>query len=98
MDVGIASIVVALITGICSIITAIIWGYIPRNRKEEIKQLQNELLEVYIAAYNLKVVEEMLEDELEISKREARKNVQISEKLQKKRIERRITELQSKLG
>ncbi len=98
MDIGLSSIIVASITGISSIITAIIWGYVPRKRNEEIKRLQKELLEIYIGAYNLKVVEERLEGELGISKREARQDLQISPKLQKSNIEKRISMLQSKLN
>ena len=40
MDIGIASIIVALVTGVSSIVTAIIWGYVPRKRLEENKRLQ----------------------------------------------------------
>ncbi len=98
MDIGLSSIIVASITGISSIITAIIWGYVPRKRNEEIKRLQKELLEIYIGAYNLKVVEERLEGELGISKREARQDLQISPELQKSNIEKRISMLQSKLN
>ena len=51
MDTGIASIIVASITGISSIVTAIIWGYIPKQRKVQIEKLQKELLDVYIDQY-----------------------------------------------
>ena len=95
MDIGICSIIVALITGISSIITATIWGYIPKRRKEEIKKLQKELLDVYIGAYNLKVVEETLEEEYGVSKIEARKDVIITDRLQKAKIEKRIAQLES---
>lgn len=50
-----------------------------------------------MGAYNLKAIEEGLEGELGISKRKARQNLQITPKLQKSHIEKRITELQSKL-
>ena len=60
MDIGIASIIVALVTGVSSIVTAIIWGYVPRKRLEENKRLQKELLEIYMGAYNLKAIEEGL--------------------------------------
>lgn len=93
MDIGIASIIVALVTGVSSIVTAIIWGYVPRKRLEENKRLQK----IYMGAYNLKAIEEGLEGELGISKRKARQNLQITPKLQKSHIEKRITELQSKL-
>lgn len=97
MDIGVASIIVAIITGISSIITAVIWGYIPRKRLEENERLRKELLEIYMGAYNLKAIEEGLEGELGISKRKARQDLQITPKLQKSHIEKRITELQSKL-
>ena len=97
MDTGIASIIVASITGISSIVTAIIWGYIPKQRKVQIEKLQKELLDVYIDAYNLKAVEERLETENGISKLSARKGVIISSRLEKGRIEKRIAQLQSTL-
>ena len=65
--------------------------------RAENKRLQKELLEIYMGAYNLKAIEEGLEGELGISKRKARQNLQITPKLQKSHIEKRITELQSKL-
>lgn len=97
MDIGLSSIIVASITGISSIITAIIWGYVPRKRSEEIKRLQKELLEVYGGVYNLKAIEEKLEGELGVSKIEARKGINIPKTFETKRIEKRIIELQSKL-
>ncbi len=97
MDIGLSSIIVASITGISSIITAIIWGYVPRKRSEEIKRLQKELLEVYGGVYNLKAVEEKLEGDFGISKIEARKGINIPKTFETKRIEKRIIELQSKL-
>lgn len=96
MDIGLSSIIVTSITGLSSIITAIIWGYVPRKRSEEIKKLQKELLEIYNGAYKLKVIEERLEGELGISKRKARQDLQITPKLQKSYIEKRISMLQSK--
>lgn len=95
MDIGVSSIVVSLIIGASSIITAFIWGYIPRKRKNEIQKLRKELLEVYIGVYNLKIVEDDLETELGISKQEARRGLIITEKLQKNRIEKRIEQLKS---
>jgi hypothetical protein len=97
MDFGIVSILVALITGVSSVTTAVIWGYVPKKRKEEIESLQRELLEVYMDAYNLKIIEESLENELGITKQEARKGFNISTRLEKKRIEKRISQLQSKI-
>lgn len=97
MNIGICSIIVALITGVSSIITAIIWGYVPKKRKEEIVKLQKELLEVYEGAYNLKIIEEMLEEETDIPKRTARRGIQITKKLEKSKIEKRIAQLNSAL-
>lgn len=98
MDIGICSIIVALITGISSIVTAIIWGYVPKKRTQEIKRLRRELLEVYIGAYNLKAVEESLEAEFGVSKTIARKDLVITEKLERKKIEKRIQTLQQLVG
>ena len=50
----------------------IIWGYVPRQRKIQIKKLRQELLDVYTDAYNLKTVEERLETENGISKKSLR--------------------------
>ena len=97
MDTGTASIIVAFITGISSIVTAIIWGYVPRQRKIQIKKLRQELLDVYVDAYNLKAVEERLETENGISKKSARDGVTISRRLEKGKIEKRIAQLQSEL-
>lgn len=97
MDIGICSIIVALITGVSSIITAIIWGYVPKKRKEEIVKLQKELLEVYEGAYNLKFIEERLEKETGISKRKARQGIKITNKLERSKIEKRIAQLNSAL-
>ena len=94
MDIGISSIVVSLIIGVSSIITAFILGYVPRKRQEEIQRLRKELLEVYIGVLNLKSVEEDLEAEAGISKQSARKGLNITEKLQRNRIEKRIEQLQ----
>ena len=97
MDYGLCSIIVALITGLSSIITAIIWGYVPKKRKEEIARLKKELLDVYMGAYNLKVIEESLEEDVGISKQEARRGLIITSRLEKGRIEKRITQLKSDL-
>ncbi|MBR5395435.1 MAG: hypothetical protein IK144_10210 [Bacteroidaceae bacterium] len=97
MNAELASIIVALITGISSIITAIIWGYVPRNRKSQIKKLQQELLDVYTDVYNLKIVEERLEEDNNVSKQAAREGLPISPRIEKRRIENRIAQLQSNL-
>jgi len=95
MDIGVSSIIVSLIIGASSIITAFIWGYIPKKRKSEIQRLRKELLDVYIGVYNLKIVEDDLETELGISKQHARRGLIITDKLQKNRIEKRIEQLKS---
>lgn len=95
MDIGVSSIVVSLIIGTSSIVTAFIWGYIPRKRKSEIQELRKELLDVYIGVYNLKIVEEDLETELGISKQDARRGLIITDRLQKNKIGKRIEELRS---
>lgn len=97
MDYGLCSIIVALITGISSIITAIIWGYVPKRRQEEVVRLKKELLDVYMGAYNLKVIEDLLEEESGISKQEARRGLIITSRLEKGRIEKRLTQLKSDL-
>jgi hypothetical protein len=95
MDIVICSVIVAFITGVSSIITAIIWGYTPKRCKEELENLRQELLDVYKGAYNLKIVGESLEADLDISKQEARKGLIFTNRLQKSRIEKRIEQLES---
>ena len=95
MSTELASIIVAIIMGTSSIVTAIIWGYVPRKRTQQIKKLQRELLEVYIDVYNLKIVEERLEEENGVSKKAAREGLLITPLIGRKRIEGRISQLQS---
>ena len=97
MTAELASVIVALITGISSIMTAIIWGYIPRKRKIQIQKLRKELLDVYTDVYSLKIVEERLEKENNISKQAAREGLLISPRVEKMRVEKRIAQLQSDL-
>ena len=90
MTAELASIIVALITGISSIVTAIIWGAVPRTRKNQIKKLRKELLEIYTDVYNLKVVGERLEEDNDVPKHIAREGLKISPRIEKRRIEKRI--------
>ena len=50
-----------------------------------------------MGAYNLKIIEEMLEEEAGISKQKARQGIQITNKLEKSKIEKRIAQLNSAL-
>lgn len=92
MDASIASIIVAVIMGTASIITAIIWGYIPRRRKEELKKLRQELYRVYTAVGQLKKLEDYLEKKYGISKQTARKEagVLIPEMFSDKKVNEKI--------
>lgn len=92
MDAAIASVIVAVIMGVASIITAIIWGYVPRHRKEELKNRRKELHEVYTAVQELKKLEDYLENKYGISKQTARKEagVHIADKFSDKKVSERI--------
>ena len=92
MDAAIASVIVAVIMGAASIITAIIWGYVPRHRKEDLKNRRKELYEVYSAVQELKKLEDYLENKFGISKQTARKEaeVHIADKFGEKYVKERI--------
>lgn len=97
MVVEITSVLVALITGLASVGTAYCWGYVPKRRKEKIRQLQKELLEAYQNLFNLIEVEKSLEAESGISKPEARAGLPFTRKQEPARIKKRIAELESML-
>ena len=71
---------------------------IPRQRKETIYKLRKELYEVYKVVEQLKQVEESLEQQFGVSKRSARKTVDIPNNYGSKRIEDRIKQLEKQLS
>ncbi len=77
MDAAIASVIVAVIMGTASIVTAIIWGYVPRKRKDEIEKLRKELFKVYTGVRELKKLEDYLENKYDITKRTARSEAKV---------------------
>lgn len=97
MDIGIAGIVVAIILGACSIISAVIFGYVPRKRQQELINAKNELLHLYIDVSHLLEVEKHLIEVSDKSKVEARKGQVISSRCEPARIKKRIRELEFQL-
>ncbi len=92
MDSGI---IIALILGVCSVVSSIIFGYIPRSRKEKLIRLQKELLNVYNDINEFQKLEQKLSVTLNISKIVARENLNISSNAEPKRVEKRIAELEN---
>lgn len=97
MDTGIAGIIIAIILGTCSIVTSIIFGYVPRKRQREIIQTKMELLQLYKDVSKLLEVEHQLLDEADISKVEARRGQDISCRCEPTRVRKRINELNTQL-
>lgn len=97
MDTGIAGIIIAIILGTCSIVTSIIFGYVPRKRQREIIQTKMELLQLYKDVTKLLEVEHQLLDEADISKVEARRGQDISYRCEPTRVRKRINELNTQL-
>ena len=97
MDIGIASIIASIILSFGAIVASIIFSYVPRQRKEIIDRLRIELYEVYNGVEQLKQVEEDLENQLGISKQNARKNVMIPIRFEKVRLANRISQLEKQI-
>ena len=97
MDVGIAGIIVAIILGACSIVTSIIFGYVPRKRQRESIQAKTELLQLYKDVSQLLDVEQQLLDEADISKIKARHGQAISNRCKPSNVRKRINELSTQL-
>ena len=97
MDAGIAGIIIAIILGICSIVTSIIFGYVPRKRQREIIQTKSELLQLYKDVSKLLEVELQLLDEADMSKIEARRGQDISYRCEPNRVRKRINQLDIQL-
>lgn len=104
MDIGIAGITIAIILGTCSIVSSIVFGYIPRKRqqeliqtKKELIQTKNALLQLYKDVSKLLEVEHQLLDEADMSKIEARRGQDISYRCEPTRVRKRINELSAQL-
>lgn len=97
MDTGLASIIVALILGCCSIISSIIFGYLPRKRKEHLIRVKKELLELYKDVEQLLDIQEQLLSESETSKKIVRQGKNISYRCEKGNVRKRIRELSAQL-
>ena len=92
---------VSFILFVASIIVAFFFGYIPNKQKREIKELQAklknrdiELLAVYQDVLALIQIEKYLCQESDISKQKAREGFTVSYRSERKRVEKRITELE----
>lgn len=90
MDTGIT---IALILGACSIISSIIFGYIPRSNKEKLIKLQKELHNAYNDLNEFQKLEHNLSSALNIGKIAARQNLNISSNAEPKRVKKRLAEL-----
>ncbi len=91
------SIIVALILGASSIITSIIFGWIPRVRQAKLLAQKKELLTLYEDIDKFIKIEEKLTKQLNISKIKARDGIKISEKSEPARVKRRINELKKEI-
>ncbi len=97
MDIGIASIIVALLLSTGGIVISFMFGHIPRKRKDEIVRTKKELLQLYKDVLQLLEEEKMLLEETEMSKLKARKDRVISSRCEPARIKKRIKELESQM-
>ena len=97
MDIGLAGIIIAIILGTCSIVTSIIYGYVPRKRQREILLAKTELLQLYEDVSQLLEVEQQLLNEADISKIKARHGQSISNRCQPSNVKKRINELKIQL-
>ncbi len=97
MDIGIASVIIALILGVSGIGISVLLGYVPRKRKSEIIRTKKELLQLYQDVLQLLEEEKMLLEEAEISKLKARRDRIISSHCEPARIKKRIKELESQM-
>lgn len=94
MDIALASIIISIIFAVTGIVVALICVEKPRNNKQKIDSLKQELLIVYHDLLSLKQVEEELESKAGISKIAARKSVTISPLSETQKIKKRIQELE----
>lgn len=94
MDIGIASIIVALLLSIGGIVISFMFGYIPRKRKDEIVRTKKELLQLYQDVLQLLDEEKMLLEEADVSKLKARRDRVISSRCEPTRVKKRIKELE----
>ena len=97
MDIGIAAIFASLIVSAGGITCTILCVAIPRKRKEQIRSLQKELLEVYKGVLQLKNVESKLEEQNGITKQKARKGFDIPERFEDSRIRKRIKMIEKQI-
>lgn len=88
-------VLIALILGFTNIVGSVIFGYLPRSRNEKLRSIEQELLRAYQDIREFQKLEHQLLIKCNISKMTARQSVDISAKSEPKRINKRITELES---
>jgi hypothetical protein len=89
----IASLILSISGIVISLITSIIFGYIPKIRKRKIELLEKELLNTYSDISEFQKLVKNLIEISNISKINARKDLSISANSQPKRLQKRISEL-----
>ena len=94
MDTGV---IIALILGVSSIVSSVVFGYVPRKRKSEIDRVKGELLAVYKDIDNLLKEEKNLMGKCGVGKKTARAGVKISKRCEPQKVKRRIEELESQV-
>jgi hypothetical protein len=82
---------------IISLILSIMFAYIPRERKRKINSLEKELLNTYSDISEFIKLEQSLLEKTNISKINARTNLNISANSEPKKVKKRIEELSLKL-
>ncbi|MGM9820154.1 MAG: hypothetical protein ACI3Z9_05030 [Candidatus Onthomorpha sp.] len=97
MDIGIASIIVSLVFGLCGIVISFICCYKPKEKQLRMTALEKELLEAYQNIRQLLEIEKELTDECDKGKITVRRPYNITTICQPKHVEKRISELTQKL-
>lgn len=93
----ITSLIISSAGIIISLILSIMFGYIPRKRKREVKSLNIELLKTYSDINEFIKLEQSFLESYNISKIKARKSFNISALSEPKKVQKRIKELNLKI-
>lgn len=93
----IASLILSGAGIIISLIVSTVFGYIPRERKRKIKSLNKELLNAYSDINEFIKLEKSFLEKYNISKINARKDLNISTNSEPKKVTKKIEELTLKL-
>jgi len=93
----ITSLIISSAGIIISLILSIMFGYIPRKRKSEVKSLNLELLKTYSDINEFIKLEQSFLESYNISKIKARKSFNISALSEPKKFQKRIKKLNLKI-